>query len=460
MEQGHFMAHLASLSAKYNWNQFQVRAAILHDSGESDNTANKGDDGTVETSRTVLTIVEEFTDQGIPHCPSAHSSASKIGTGKRTSGTGKARRTLSESEESDTVCAPMNNTREKYHSPASEWVDAEVVTASKRSVHKRVVLSDSDSEVEPLLHTRTQKNSRVVFNDSNLHNVMEGHSAGQNDICGDSDMDWIGLDGSGSLYNSSDAEVEPEAGTSRLDALLGEYEYDDWLVEDTDEGGDDYDGSRGGDSAEDKSDRDGENDYRRMNAQQPTQNELGSTRKPTAKPEHRKAAFTPATPKLSKIDRNFQRVLALSTGKKRTQSYHHSLAQDLYRIYNEVIFDNQLPADLSVTWNKRLLTTAGYCRVSKKRNPLTFEVDRYASIELSTKVSAQPDPSWFCFAVCVTYLPCGCRCATRKSGCARLWCTRCATPPRISSTATTRRATASCSRPGAGGPRGASRTSV
>jgi hypothetical protein len=392
MEQRHFMAHLAGLSARYNWNQFQVRAAFLHDSGESDNTANKGDDSTIETSRTALTIVEEFTDQGIPHCPSAHSSASKIGTGKRTSGTGKARLTLSESEESDTVCAPMNSTREKYHSPASEWVDAEVVTASKRSVHKRVVLSDSDSEVEPLLHTRTQKNSRVVFNDSYLHNVMEGHSAGHNDIRGDPDMDWIDSDGSGSLYNSSEAEDEPGAGTSRLDALLGEYEYDDWLVEDSDEGGDDYDGSSGGDSAEDRSDRDGENDYRRVNAQQPTQNEPGSTRKPTAKPEHRRAAFTPATPKLSKTDRNFQRVLALSTGKKRTQSYHHSLARDLYRIYNEVIFDNQLPADLSVTWNKRLLTTAGYCRVSKKRNPLTFEVDRYASIELSTKVSAQPDP--------------------------------------------------------------------
>ncbi|KAL4230378.1 hypothetical protein ACF0H5_010760 [Mactra antiquata] len=59
------------------------------------------------------------------------------------------------------------------------------------------------------------------------------------------------------------------------------------------------------------------------------------------------------------------------------------LSAYLFTMFNKTVFDNKLPSNMSVTWNKRLLRTAGYCAYKKNtKNP----DDRTARIELSTKV--------------------------------------------------------------------------
>jgi len=95
-----------------------------------------------------------------------------------------------------------------------------------------------------------------------------------------------------------------------------------------------------------------------------------------------------ATPvrKISQTEVNSQRVAALSTGKKKFKSACAQLAQDLYHLYNEIIFDNMLPKDLPVVWSKRMLTTAGFCKCRK--STLLGAVVRSVTIELSTKVTS------------------------------------------------------------------------
>ena len=55
-------------------------------------------------------------------------------------------------------------------------------------------------------------------------------------------------------------------------------------------------------------------------------------------------------------------------------------AIELYKSYNESCFDGALPDDLPVTWNKRLLTTAG---LTKMRGGV---LGKAASMKLSVKV--------------------------------------------------------------------------
>lgn len=59
----------------------------------------------------------------------------------------------------------------------------------------------------------------------------------------------------------------------------------------------------------------------------------------------------------------------------------HDLAKEMYRRYNDIIFEGILPADLDISWNARLSTTAGLTH---------YKRDAYqkysARIELSTKV--------------------------------------------------------------------------
>jgi len=43
----------------------------------------------------------------------------------------------------------------------------------------------------------------------------------------------------------------------------------------------------------------------------------------------------------------------------------NELAQTLFTYFNESVFDQKLPADLPILWNKRLLKTAGYCKYKK-----------------------------------------------------------------------------------------------
>lgn len=63
-----------------------------------------------------------------------------------------------------------------------------------------------------------------------------------------------------------------------------------------------------------------------------------------------------------------------------------SLARELYRHYNEVIFDLSLPTDLDISWNNRLVSTAGLTHYSRKMYGDDLIAMYTARIELSSKV--------------------------------------------------------------------------
>ncbi|NXU46228.1 ACRC protein, partial [Drymodes brunneopygia] len=64
------------------------------------------------------------------------------------------------------------------------------------------------------------------------------------------------------------------------------------------------------------------------------------------------------------------------------------LAQKLYRLFNSTIFEQKLPEDMLIIWNKKMRKTAGYCVTGQKGGP---EGKRYARIELSEKVCDSAD---------------------------------------------------------------------
>ncbi|KAL0973772.1 hypothetical protein UPYG_G00210980 [Umbra pygmaea] len=63
------------------------------------------------------------------------------------------------------------------------------------------------------------------------------------------------------------------------------------------------------------------------------------------------------------------------------------LTSKLYRLYNTSVFDSKLPSDMSVSWNKKMRKTAGYCITGQMKAGGI----RYARIELSEKVCDSAD---------------------------------------------------------------------
>ncbi|KAM3613049.1 uncharacterized protein V6R79_019386 [Siganus canaliculatus] len=63
------------------------------------------------------------------------------------------------------------------------------------------------------------------------------------------------------------------------------------------------------------------------------------------------------------------------------------LTSKLYQLYNTSVFDSKLPISMSVTWNKKMRKTAGYCITGQERGGGS----RYARIELSEKVCDSAD---------------------------------------------------------------------
>ncbi|NWX21302.1 ACRC protein, partial [Aegotheles bennettii] len=61
------------------------------------------------------------------------------------------------------------------------------------------------------------------------------------------------------------------------------------------------------------------------------------------------------------------------------------LAQKLYCLYNNTIFEQKLPEKMTIIWNKKMRKTAGYCVTGQT------EAKRYARIELSEKVCDSAD---------------------------------------------------------------------
>ncbi|CAL8076864.1 unnamed protein product [Calicophoron daubneyi] len=79
---------------------------------------------------------------------------------------------------------------------------------------------------------------------------------------------------------------------------------------------------------------------------------------------------------------------------KHFKANREELANRLYRIFNETVFEKKLPEDLTIKWNPRLLKTAGQCKYLRREFiPVNGEkvVTRLAQIELSTKVCTSAD---------------------------------------------------------------------
>lgn len=62
------------------------------------------------------------------------------------------------------------------------------------------------------------------------------------------------------------------------------------------------------------------------------------------------------------------------------------LCKKLYKLYNEKVFDNQLPQDILIEWNNRMRGTAGYCYNKKSIRTLSGVV-KSSRIVLATKVT-------------------------------------------------------------------------
>nr|CAD7423274.1 unnamed protein product [Timema monikensis] len=76
--------------------------------------------------------------------------------------------------------------------------------------------------------------------------------------------------------------------------------------------------------------------------------------------------------------------------KKNFAKVKEELCSKLFKLYNEQVFDNQLPHDMSVTWNVRMKKTAGYCYNRRIVNSSGVKL-RSSRIVLSTKVIGTPD---------------------------------------------------------------------
>lgn len=66
------------------------------------------------------------------------------------------------------------------------------------------------------------------------------------------------------------------------------------------------------------------------------------------------------------------------------------LCKYLYKLYNDKIFDNKFPEEMSIEWNVRMRGTAGFCYNKSKKLALG-EVERSSRIVLATKIIDTPD---------------------------------------------------------------------
>jgi len=62
-----------------------------------------------------------------------------------------------------------------------------------------------------------------------------------------------------------------------------------------------------------------------------------------------------------------------------------ALCKELYKLYNEKVFDDKLPRDMPIEWNIRMRGTAGYCYNKKSMKSLSGIV-KSSRIVLATKV--------------------------------------------------------------------------
>jgi len=78
-----------------------------------------------------------------------------------------------------------------------------------------------------------------------------------------------------------------------------------------------------------------------------------------------------------------------SNAKKYRLDYKNNkeeLCKKLYQLYNEKVFDNKLPQDMSIEWNVRMRGTAGYCYNQKSVKGISGTIIKSSRIVLATKV--------------------------------------------------------------------------
>ncbi|KAL0111847.1 hypothetical protein PUN28_013205 [Cardiocondyla obscurior] len=71
--------------------------------------------------------------------------------------------------------------------------------------------------------------------------------------------------------------------------------------------------------------------------------------------------------------------------------YKNELCKKLYELYNEKVFDNKLPRDMSIEWNVRMRGTAGYCYNKKSVKSFSNTIVKSSRIVLATKILDTPD---------------------------------------------------------------------
>lgn len=67
------------------------------------------------------------------------------------------------------------------------------------------------------------------------------------------------------------------------------------------------------------------------------------------------------------------------------KSNKEDLCKHLFKLYNEQIFDKELPEDMSIEWNVRMRGTAGFC-YNKKSIKTLGGIMKSSRIVLATKV--------------------------------------------------------------------------
>lgn len=254
------------------------------------------------------------------------------------------------------------------HSLLSENSDQSPVRIQKskqsRSARKVILDSSEDESIKPhnvVVDLTEEEEDLMVPPPSTIRK----HGKNSRVIVSDSESDTALKDGEDLELQDSEAGDSSDSDGEGIDA----YDHDDgWIVNDSEEEISDVDYS----------------DDDEYDSESATKENVCSNKVQSSTPFSKTSFQKTRTP--SRNDKNFKRVEALSTGKKKSGQYHQKLAVDLYHIYNEVIFDNQLPRDMSVTWNKRMLTTGGWCKCVKQVSPVSGELRRIVSIELSSKV--------------------------------------------------------------------------
>ncbi|XP_043270966.1 dentin sialophosphoprotein isoform X2 [Venturia canescens] len=115
----------------------------------------------------------------------------------------------------------------------------------------------------------------------------------------------------------------------------------------------------------------------------------------------RKFPVSVSNTKLTKTKRTFLESLSAKIplteahpeAKKYRQDYKNTkeeLCKYLYKMYNDKIFDNKLPSDMSIEWNVRMRGTAGFC-YNKRSIKALGGIVRSSRIVLATKILDTPD---------------------------------------------------------------------